>query len=83
MGQAWHPNFLDSAATVLVGGQLRWSWVWNVQSSVTKTCEYHDIFGYFGISKVIFKFETSSQVELGSFVKLGFLIMMLNMHIPI
>ena len=32
-------------------------WVWKVPSSVTKTCVYHDIPSYFGISKVIIKYE--------------------------
>ena len=50
-------------------------WVWNVPSSVMKTCVYHDIPSYFGISKVIIKYEALNQV------KLGYLI--LNMHIPI
>ena len=40
-----------------------------------KTCVYHDILSYFGISMIIFKFETFNHV------KLGYLI--LNMYIPI
>ena len=64
---------------VLVEGRLskRWVWKldWNVPSSVTKTCEYHDILSYFGISQVMFKIETSKHIKLGY--------LNLNMHIPI
>ena len=49
-----------------VGGRLRRRWVWNVPLGVMKTCVFHDILGYFGISKVTFKFETSNQVKLGT-----------------
>ena len=36
----------------------RWAQrVWNVPSSVTKTCVYHDITSCFGISKIINKYE--------------------------
>ena len=45
-------------------GQLSLRWVWNVQSSVTKTCVYHDIHAY-GISQVLFNIETSNGVILG------------------
>ena len=57
------------------GGRLRRRWVLNVPSSVTKTCIYHDIPGYFGISQVMFKIETSKHIKLGY--------LNLNMHIPI
>ena len=42
---------------------------------LTKTCIYHNIPGYFGISQVVFKFKTSNQVKQGDLV--------LNMHIPV
>ena len=49
---------------VLVGGLLRRRWVWNVLSSITKTCVYHDVLGYFGISNAAFKSETSNQFSV-------------------
>ena len=54
-------------------------WVWNVLLSITNTFVYHDILGYFwpGISKVLFKIETSNQNEL----RLGCRIV--NMHFSI
>ena len=55
---------------VRIGGRLRRRRVWNVPSSVTKTCVYHYIPGYFG-----FNFETSNPVKLGCLI--------LNMHIPV
>ena len=60
---------------MLVKGLLCLRWVWNVQSSVMKTCIYYDIPGNFGILQVMFKFETSNQVKLGYFI--------LTMHIPV
>ena len=60
---------------VLAWALLCWRWIWNVQSSVTKTCVYHHIPGYFGISLVMFNFETSNHVKLGYLT--------LTMHIPV
>ena len=39
--------------------------MWNIPSSVTKTCVYHDIPVFFGISQVMFKYKTLNQVRLG------------------
>ena len=52
----WYPGLVTFGADLGPEEVLRRK-VWNVPSSVTKTCVYHDVTSHFGISKVINKYE--------------------------